>query len=67
MLVLSRKIGESILIGNGVTITVLDLRPSRIRLGIDAPLSLRIQRAECENPSAGRALVEAGPYEMKIS
>lgn len=61
MLVLSRKLGESIHIGDGVTITVLDLRPSRIRLGINAPLSVRIQREECQNPAVAQAFAEAGP------
>jgi carbon storage regulator len=46
MLVLTRKLGESIHIGADVVLTVLDVRPSRIRLGIAAPLSVRIQRAE---------------------
>src|SRR4029450_6520719 len=46
MLVLTRKLGESIQIGGDVVLTVLDVRPSRIRLGIEAPLSVRIQRSE---------------------
>ncbi len=46
MLVLTRKVGESIRIGDSVVITLLDVRPSRIRLGIDAPLSVRVQREE---------------------
>jgi carbon storage regulator CsrA len=46
MLVLTRKLGESIQIGSDVVLTVLEVRPSRIRLGIEAPLSVRIRRAE---------------------
>jgi carbon storage regulator len=46
MLVLTRKLGESIHIGADVVLTLLDVRPGRIRLGIAAPLSVRIQRAE---------------------
>jgi carbon storage regulator len=46
MLVLSRKRGESIQIGDGIVITILDVRPSRARIGIDAPLSIRVQRDE---------------------
>src|SRR5262245_4089540 len=46
MLVLTRKLGESIHIGADVVLTVLDVRPGRIRLGIAAPLSVRIQRGE---------------------
>ena len=46
MLVLSRKRGESIRIGDGIVITILDVRPSRTRIGIDAPSSIRVQRDE---------------------
>ena len=40
MLVLSRRTGESIVIGNDITITVLEVRGDVIRLGIDAPRSV---------------------------
>lgn len=46
MLVLTRKLGESIHIGDDIVITVVDVRPSRIRLGIDAPPEIRIEREE---------------------
>ena len=46
MLVLTRKRGESLHIGNGIVITILDVRPSRTRIGIDAPQSIRVERDE---------------------
>lgn len=46
MLVLTRKAGESIVIGNEVVITVLEVRGGQIRLGVDAPRSLAVHRAE---------------------
>jgi carbon storage regulator len=46
MLVLTRRIGESVLIGGEITVTVLDIKGDSIRLGIDAPRQTRIQRAE---------------------
>ena len=46
MLVLSRKPGEKINIGSGITITVVEVRGNKIRLGIDAPESVSIFRAE---------------------
>jgi carbon storage regulator len=46
MLVLTRKAGEKIHIGNGITITVVEVRGSKIRLGIDAPEDVPIFRAE---------------------
>ena len=46
MLVLSRKQGEQIKIGEGITVTVLGVRGGVIKLGIDAPPHLRILRGE---------------------
>lgn len=46
MLVLSRKPGEKIIIGGGITITVVSLTGNQVRVGIDAPEPLRILRAE---------------------
>lgn len=46
MLVLTRKPGERILIGDDIVITVLDVRGDGVRVGIDAPRGLRIQRDE---------------------
>lgn len=46
MLVLSRKVGESIVIGDDVTITILEVRGDVIRVGIDAPRSVAVHRAE---------------------
>lgn len=46
MLVLTRKAGESIVIGNDVVITVLEIRGGQIRIGVDAPRDLAVHRAE---------------------
>ncbi len=46
MLVLSRKKNESIMIGDGVRITVVDIRGDKVRLGIDAPKEVAVRRAE---------------------
>lgn len=46
MLVLTRRAGESIVIGNDVTVTVLEVRGDQIRLGIDAPKDVPIHREE---------------------
>jgi len=54
MLVLSRKVGERIRIGSGVTLTVLEVVGSRVRLGIEAPITIPIWRAEV--PASNRML-----------
>jgi len=46
MLVLSRKPGEKVVIGESITVTVLDASHGRIRLGIEAPDDIRILRGE---------------------
>ena len=46
MLVLSRRVGESIVIGGDVTVTILEVRSDVIRVGIDAPRSVPVHRAE---------------------
>lgn len=46
MLVLSRRVGEKLLIGDDIVITILDTRGDGVRIGIDAPRSMRVNRAE---------------------
>jgi carbon storage regulator len=46
MLALSRKTGESIVIGNDIEITVLEIRGDQVKLGINAPKSVPIYRKE---------------------
>ena len=46
MLVLSRRPGEQVVIGNGITLTVVEVRGDRVRLAFDAPDQVRILRAE---------------------
>lgn len=59
MLVLSRQRDESIIIGDNVVITVVDVRGDKVRLGIDAPVEIPVHRREVyeaiqrENRQAG--------------
>jgi carbon storage regulator len=46
MLVLTRKVGESIIIGDDIIITVLPTNGNQIRLGIEAPQEFSIHREE---------------------
>ncbi len=46
MLILSRRVGESITIGNDIVIKVVSLSGSQIRLGITAPREVRVLREE---------------------
>ena len=46
MLILTRKIGESLLIGDHIRVAVLEIRGKQVRLGIDAPPDIVVMREE---------------------
>lgn len=46
MLILTRRIGESLVIGDDIEVVVLDVRGNQVRLGIDAPDDMTILREE---------------------
>jgi carbon storage regulator len=53
MLVLSRKRGEAITIGNGVTVTVLSVHGDRVKIGIAAPAEMPVHRQEVQDRIEG--------------
>ena len=64
MLVLSRQRDESIMIGDNVVVTVVDVRGDKVRLGIEAPSEIPVHRREVyeaiqrENRKSGQPLSE---------
>ena len=46
MLVLTRRTGEKLVIGENVTVTVLDVRGKQVRIGIEAPRDIAVNREE---------------------
>jgi carbon storage regulator len=63
MLVLSRKLGEKIVIGDNICITIVDIDRGKIRLGIEAPRSVPVYRQEL---LAGSDLDEPSTSETMI-
>ncbi|HTN54904.1 MAG TPA: carbon storage regulator CsrA [Microbacterium sp.] len=63
MLVLTRRIGESVLIGDEIEVTLLDVKGDSVRIGINAPRTTRIQRSEIVDAvvTENTAAAEAGP------
>ena len=53
MLVLTRKPGEAIVIGDGITVTVVEVKGGRVRLGLSAPAEVTIHREELQRKIAG--------------
>jgi carbon storage regulator len=49
MLVLTRRMGEEIVIDNNIRISIVDIGPNKIRIGINAPSEVTVDRAEIHN------------------
>lgn len=46
MLILTRRVGETVMIGNEVTVTVLGVKGNQVRIGINAPKHVAVHREE---------------------
>ncbi|MED5443216.1 MAG: carbon storage regulator CsrA [Pseudomonadota bacterium] len=46
MLILTRKVGESVLIGDGIKVSILAVKGNQVRVGIDAPKDVSVHREE---------------------
>ncbi len=67
MLVLSRKPGESVLIGSDVVLTVLEIENDRVRLGIVAPRELLVLRQELRDQVRQENLQSAGLPDAELT
>lgn len=46
MLILTRRVGETLVIGDNVTVTVLGVKGNQVRIGVDAPRDVSVHREE---------------------
>lgn len=73
MLVLSRQRDESIMIGDDIVITIVDIRGDKVRLGIEAPKSIPVHRQEVyeaierENRRGGDQVSESAVTDQDIA
>lgn len=54
MLILSRKPGEQLILGENIVVTVAEVRGARVKIGIDAPKEIKVRRAEVEPHDDGK-------------
>jgi carbon storage regulator len=69
MLVLSRKLGEKVVIGTGITLTIVEVHGNRVRIGIEAPDQVPILRGELagrENLALSDPDLEAKPLDWQV-
>ena len=63
MLILSRKINEKIMIGEDISVSIIEIRGDQVRIGVDAPKSVKVFRQEvfdairAENKAASQSAV----------
>ncbi len=67
MLILTRRVGETVMIGNDVTVTVLGVKGNQVRIGVNAPKDVavhreeiyeRIKREEDQDPQSGPSVAK---------
>ena len=66
MLVLTRKKGQALVIGNDIELTIIDIQGDQVRLGIDAPRSVTIHRKEIYEEIKNENLSAAAGKEIDI-
>ena len=67
MLVLSRKKNECIVINNDITVTVVEIRGDKVRLGIVAPKEVPVHRQEVYDAIHGKETTETAPATVVVN
>jgi carbon storage regulator len=68
MLILSRKINEKIMIGEEISVSIIEIRGDQVRIGVDAPKTIKVFRQEVFDAieAENRAAAESAPVFPEI-
>ena len=67
MLVLTRKTNEEIIIGDNIRITIVEVAPGRVKIGVEAPKSVRVDRAEVHEKKKLEAAGSTPPVANQVA
>ncbi len=69
MLILSRKVNEKIMIGDDISISIIEIRGDQVRLGVDAPKNVKVFRQEVFDAikAENKAALESAPVLPEIN
>ena len=67
MLILTRRIGETLMVGDDVTVTVLGVKGNQVRIGVNAPKEIAVHREEIYQRIQKEKSAEASAQEAPLS
>jgi carbon storage regulator len=65
MLILTRRIGETLMVGDEVTVTVLGVKGNQVRIGVNAPKEIAVHREEIYQRIQREKLQQAVPHTIE--